>query len=109
MPSIGTNAAIDELIGAHHDLAPLLMKAIDLWGWDFHIDLVQEECGEAIVAGSHLKRGRCNSNKLVEECADVVISAMAIGLMQQEHFYKILREKIMRLQARTEQAKRDMR
>lgn len=85
------------------------MKAIELWGWDFHLELLQEECGEAVVAVNHLKRGRCDKNKVMEECADVVISAMAVGMMNHFEFHRIFRQKMRRLEERIKENERDKR
>ena len=49
-------------------------KAMDAWGFRAQARMLQEECGELIVAVSHCLRWRANGKKeMVEELADVYI------------------------------------
>ena len=49
-------------------------EAMDAWGFRAQARVLQEECGELIVAVSHCLRGRDNGTKeIVEELADVYI------------------------------------
>jgi len=45
--------------------------ALEIWGINHQILLLSEECGEVITALNHLKRGRINTESLLEEFADV--------------------------------------
>ena len=101
--------AVEKIIDAITILSPTLNEALRRWGWGFHFDLLQEECGEAIVAVSHLRRGRCRSDVVMGEAADVIISAIAISLHDPVAFVKQLELKLIRLQERLETKERDKR
>ena len=55
----------------------LYKKAIDLWGWELQISMLQEECAEVIVAVNKLFRKGTEYesvlDNLAEEIADVKI------------------------------------
>lgn len=56
------------------DIPSMNAAAIRKWGKDAQLNVLQEECGELIVAISHLKRMRPNAMKeFIEELADVNI------------------------------------
>jgi NTP pyrophosphatase (non-canonical NTP hydrolase) len=51
----------------------LLKKAIDKYGEADQLNLLQEECGEVIVAINHYRRNRVSWEDVLEEMADVRI------------------------------------
>jgi len=51
----------------------LQQRAIDTYGIDKQLDMLQEELAELIVAVNHMKRGRCGWDKVLEEMGDVEI------------------------------------
>jgi NTP pyrophosphatase (non-canonical NTP hydrolase) len=51
----------------------LYESAIEAWGQDAQLRLLQEECGELVASISRLNRGRCDSQRVAEEIADVII------------------------------------
>jgi len=55
------------------DPAQLYKKAIFLWGMDSQIDMMIEECAEAIHALQKLKRDRISVDDVAFELADVEI------------------------------------
>lgn len=56
------------------DIARIAASAVDTFGFKNQAKILQEECGELIVAASHYDRGRENAfENFVEELADVQI------------------------------------
>jgi len=72
--------------------------ALETYGMESQMNLLQEECGELVVAISHHRRGRVTIEKVAEEIADVMIVAtqitFGIGPIVVDRF---LREKATRL------------
>jgi len=57
------------------------LKAIDIYGLDAQLDILQEECAELIVAVSKYRRNGSEAEaNLFEELADVVIMVEQITL-----------------------------
>lgn len=50
-----------------------LVKARKVFGHEAMIDSLVEECAELIQAIMHLRRGRCDAEKVSEEMADVFL------------------------------------
>lgn len=61
-------------------------KAVDLYGKDFQLDRLMEECSELIQAILHLKRGRGSSQKVIEEIADVYVTLESARHIFPSHF-----------------------
>lgn len=60
----------------HTDRLPaaLCRKAIEKWGFDHQLGILQEECGEVVQAVSHYMRGLKDGKKaLCEEVCDLMI------------------------------------
>lgn len=53
------------------ELRQLYKDCVDFWGIERQIRMMQEECAELIIAGSHfLRRRKTGLDELVEELAD---------------------------------------
>jgi NTP pyrophosphatase (non-canonical NTP hydrolase) len=59
----------------------IYQRALDLWGSDSQLGMVQEECAELISEINRFRRGRASKETLAEECADVIIMARQLRLM----------------------------
>lgn len=77
-------------------------KALELWGEPNMYGQAQEECGELIVALSHLRRGRrFAKSEVVGELADVLIVAEHLRrFLGCDTVDTVVREKLDRLQER---------
>ena len=53
--------------------ASLARQAVRHFGLDAQLQILQEELAEAIVAISHLRRGRCGSREDVDAIGDVLV------------------------------------
>ena len=73
----------------------MLKEAIEVDGLQFALDALQEECSELISAISHLRRGRCDTTKVIEELADVIMMGdmVRIGLDNEIGFYDYIKAK----------------
>ena len=81
----------------------VLQDAVDTYGMDNQMKVLQEECGELIVAVSHYQRGRVNAfDNIVEELADVtiMIKQMLYALDADVPFEFYCEKKINRLKER---------
>ena len=56
------------------ELRRLFAKCVAFWGVCAQENMLQEECGELIVAVNHYRRGRVPPTKLLEEIADVMFT-----------------------------------
>ncbi len=80
------------------DFDGLYRDAIEIYGIDAQMNLLQEECGELVVAISHYRRGRVTLEKVAEELADVMIVARQITLgIGPLSVNRWIREKVTRL------------
>lgn len=53
------------------DLLELYKDCVDFWGIERQVRMMQEECAELILAGSHYLRGRkTGEEEIIEELAD---------------------------------------
>lgn len=80
-------------------------KAIETYGIEAQLRMLQEECGELIVAVGHYSRGREKTfNNLVEELVDVriMIDQMVIGFGIKREVSRIMNFKLERLKKRLE-------
>ena len=78
----------------------LFSKALSFFGVDKQLDMLQEECGELIVAVNHFRRGRGDEKcrKLIGELVDVEIMLEQMKrLLDKELYDKVKREKMERL------------
>ena len=81
----------------------VLQDAVDTYGMENQMKVLQEECGELIVAASHYQRGRVNAfDNIVEELADVTIMVkqMLYALNAEILFEEYCEKKINRLKNR---------
>ena len=62
----------------------LLQSAIDKWGYDAQSKQCIEECSELITAILHKERGKCSSNSVITEVADVAIMCEQMKLIYGE-------------------------
>ena len=63
---------IEHDIETSTELRRLYARCISAWGIRDQQDMVQEECGELIVAINHERRHRIPNDKVLEEIADVL-------------------------------------
>ena len=76
----------------------LYKEAIEKWGEDAQINMLNEECGELITAVAQFKRGRTSRHDVMTELADVFIMVEQIAsMMNYDDFEKELDRKLMRL------------
>lgn len=54
------------------------LDAIKVWGERSQLEILQEEAGEVVTALARFKRDRCGREKVAEEIADVMVSAMSV-------------------------------
>lgn len=59
--------------------ACLFREARELFGLDDRIDKAVEECGELIVALQHMKQGRGDKARVVDELADVQVTVCQLA------------------------------
>lgn len=77
-----------------------LKAAIDKWGAEHELRILQEECAEVIQAVSHYCRHKPNADiDLLEELADLAVTfQMALVILGQKEIYEnFLNHKIMNL------------
>jgi hypothetical protein len=92
------------ILAALADAMSLSRAAAALWGDDAQDAMVDEECHEAIIAGHHLRRGRCDLRALLLECADAAI--VCVSMLQRHGGLPLLQHKTQRLRMRVEDAHR---
>lgn len=80
----------------------ILHEALEERGPDFHLNLLQEEAAELIVAVNHFRRNRIKSDQIIEELADVSIVADAVRLLLDDEvgFQDVIEKKMNRLKER---------
>lgn len=77
----------------------ITQDALKKWGDNVQKEMLVEECGELIVAIKHEKRGKCTSEDVLSELADVFILVMQMAhVYGAENFEKHLRQKMERLE-----------
>lgn len=86
-------------------------EALVLWGRDFQLGMVKEECAEMIVAISHYLRARVDHKKLLEEMVDtfIVLQQLYVYLenkysINMKDFMMIYNSKIARLECMLEKS-----
>jgi NTP pyrophosphatase (non-canonical NTP hydrolase) len=76
----------------------LYKEAINKWGEEAQVNMLNEECGELITAVAQFKRGRTSHHDVMTELADVFIMIEQIAtMMNYEDFEKELDRKLIRL------------
>jgi NTP pyrophosphatase (non-canonical NTP hydrolase) len=61
--------------------AQLYRRAVEAWGAEAQMRILQEKCGELIAAINRSHRGRCTRESVAEELADVLICCAQIRLL----------------------------
>ena len=80
------------------DRIDLYKEALEKWGEEAQIDMLNEECGELITAVAQFKRGRTSHHAVMTELADVFIMVEQIAtMMDYEDFEKELERKLIKL------------
>ena len=80
------------------DRIGLYKEAINKWGEEAQINMLNEECGELITAVAQFRRGRTSHHDVMTELADVFIMVEQIAtMMNYEDFEKELERKLTRL------------
>jgi NTP pyrophosphatase (non-canonical NTP hydrolase) len=88
-----------------NDRLNLYKEAIEKWGEEAQVNMLNEECGELIAAVAQFKRGRTSHHDVMTELADVFIMVEQIAtMMNYEDFEKELERKLIKL--RDEKLKR---
>lgn len=83
----------------------IFQEAVNQWGVEAQFDQVIEECAELIQAIEHVRRGRVDPDKLVEEAVDVELCLFELKYILSEYtenYKKWWRFKIDRLKERLE-------
>lgn len=79
-----TSEQLRRLCDAIHDAATAGNSALVTFGWATQEQKAVEEMGELLTAIARCKGGRDTSEHVVEEAADVIITALQIGMMYGE-------------------------
>ena len=76
----------------------LYKEAINKWGEESQINMLNEECGELITAVAQFRRGRTSHHDVMTELADVFIMVEQItSMMGYDNFEKELDRKLLKL------------
>ena len=95
------------MIALSREHCQLLQEAMQLYGEEAQINMAVEECGELIAAINQHRRGRCDSEELAGEVADVIITANQLALIfGEEVVARQINRKMMRLAERLNKSKR---
>jgi NTP pyrophosphatase (non-canonical NTP hydrolase) len=87
------------------DRIDLYKEALEKWGDEAQVNMLNEELGELITAVAQFRRGRTSHHDVMTELADVFIMVEQIAtMMSYEDFEKELERKLIRL--RDEKLKR---
>jgi NTP pyrophosphatase (non-canonical NTP hydrolase) len=85
------------------DREELYRRALDEWGPEAQVRMLQEECGELIASVNRYSRGRCGAEEVAEEIADVLIMCEQAQLVVGKHLVEEhLQRKLGRLVERLE-------
>lgn len=77
-------------------------EAVDKWGVPAQMNMMIEECSEAILAIRHWDRRRIPTMKMVEEFVDVYLMSKQMEYIFPKEFQEMLDYKINRLKKRLE-------
>ena len=81
-----------------NDRLNLYKEAIEKWGEEAQVNMLNEECGELITAVAQFKRGRTSHHDVMTELADVFIMVEQIAsMMSYDDFEKELDRKLIKL------------
>lgn len=81
-----------------NDRLNLYKEAIEKWGEEAQVNMLNEECGELIAAVAQFKRGRTSHHDVMTELADVFIMVEQIAsMMNYDDFEKELERKLTKL------------
>ena len=81
-----------------NDRLNLYKEAIEKWGEEAQVNMLNEECGELIAAVAQFKRGRTSHHDVMTELADVFIMVEQIAaMMSYDDFEKELERKLAKL------------
>jgi NTP pyrophosphatase (non-canonical NTP hydrolase) len=81
-----------------NDRLNLYKEAIEKWGEEAQVNMLNEECGELIAAIAQFKRGRTSHHDVMTELADVFIMVEQIAsMMNYDDFEKELERKLIKL------------
>lgn len=81
-----------------NDRLNLYKEAIEKWGEEAQVNMLNEECGELIAAVAQFKRGRTSHHDVMTELADVYIMVEQIAsMMSYDDFEKELERKLTKL------------
>jgi NTP pyrophosphatase (non-canonical NTP hydrolase) len=81
-----------------NDRLNLYKEAIEKWGEEAQVNMLNEECGELIAAVAQFKRGRTSHHDVMTELADVFIMVEQIAsMMSYDDFEKELERKLTKL------------
>jgi len=76
----------------------LYKEAINKWGEEAQVNMLNEECGELITAVAQFRRGRTSHHDVMTELADAFIMIEQVAtMMNYEDFEKELDRKLIRL------------
>ena len=79
----------------------IYQEAIERWGAESQLRMVQEECGELVAAINRFGRKRCGPEAVAEEIADVMITCEQAAIIVGEDLVAARKaEKLERLKAR---------
>ena len=82
----------------------LYKEAIDKWGEEAQVNMLNEECGELITAVAQFKRGRTSHHDVMTELADVSIMVEQIAAMMNYDDYEMEKDrKLTRLKEKLEE------
>jgi len=80
------------------DRINLYKEALEKWGEEAQVNMLNEELGELITAVAQFKRGRTSYHDVMTELADVFIMVEQIAtIMNYEDFEKELERKLIKL------------
>jgi NTP pyrophosphatase (non-canonical NTP hydrolase) len=99
------------LIREEEKLLKLSKEAVDAWGIEAQLRMLQEECGECVAAVNRYFRARDNSRvEMISEIADVLIMAIQglriFGPAVEEEIHRKLCRLDERLEKRRQQLKK---
>jgi NTP pyrophosphatase (non-canonical NTP hydrolase) len=81
-----------------NDRLNLYKEAIEKWGEEAQVNMLNEECGELIAAVAQFRRGRTSHHDVMTELADVFIMVEQIAaMMSYDDFEKELERKLTKL------------
>jgi hypothetical protein len=58
------------------DRDTIILSALNLWGEELQLNMLQEECAELIAAVNHFRRERCGPEEVVKELVDVQVMVL---------------------------------